>query len=650
MRKLTVLFVLVLAFILSGCSMLDKLTQTNYKSSSEYANTISKSGLGYSIDVVTASYIDTSAIKRSTPVFNENELAKLSLFQTDTLENKIESFSETTIQAITSKINQSYYGSVTVSKGIGVFTSSITTNFSLDKTVSSSTKKHSYYYMIYQNVAAKTLELPGYGNLEQYTDILSDTFLADLEKLKNDTITPAQFVAKYGTHVIMAGIYGGKIEAYYSVYSNADTTSEQFKTTIDGKVNAGFRNVLGGSVSGGTSLDVDVKTSFSDAVTNFKVQSVGGSVLSASTFDSFASVYPTWAQGFNNSDVNTDVLIGIPDNGLVAIWDLFPNQYADEKAKIETYFTGYANGTYNEFIQKYCSTEFSQGTGTKADPYIITTQDEFTKMGNDSYFKLGNDLVLENYTPFNFSGSFDGDDHTISGINYTYSTSSVTEDINIGGLFNTITGGSEVKNLKLSGNFKINPVSSGSGTIFGGLLTGNNDGTISNVTIQDSNLELYRENASLGTIAGYNNGIIDNCDVFNTSLAGYSNIGGITASNTNKGEVKNCKVENVNLNYIYTFVSQSSGGIVGYNSGKVENCQVIKISLIASKLYYNSSFLVRPAIGYVIGYHEENAVMNNCTISEFSLEVTGFGPIEKIYICAKYDGKIGNNLGTVIVG
>ena len=70
----------------------------------------------------------------------------------------------------------------------------------------------------------------------------------------------------------------------------------------------------------------------------------------------------------------------------------------------------------------------SGGSGTSADPYLITKEREFSAMRYymDAYFRLGNDITLTaDFAPIGntetpFTGAFDGGNHTITNLNVDY--------------------------------------------------------------------------------------------------------------------------------------------------------------------------------------------------------------------------------------
>lgn len=113
------------------------------------------------------------------------------------------------------------------------------------------------------------------------------------------------------------------------------------------------------------------------------------------------------------------------------------------------------NGSY--------SPDFAGGTGTEADPYLIASEQDLALLAKKSneenvdltgvYFKLTVDLDLGGtaWTPIGqnigsalaFRGVFDGDGHTVAGLN-------CQSENNFGGLFGKVEGGT-IKNLTVTG-------------------------------------------------------------------------------------------------------------------------------------------------------------------------------------------------------
>jgi len=197
---------------------------------------------------------------------------------------------------------------------------------------------------------------------------------------------------------------------------------------------------------------------------------------------------------------------------------------------------------------------FACGSGTKLSPYVILTAEQLAKLSfvvgaNDAafqgkYFKLGADIKLNKgkiiddkggfvadssklhkWTPIgnssvSFTGSFDGDGHTVSGM-------------------------------------FINTTSSHNG------LFGNNSGTVQNVTVADSWVSGGKYTAG---VVGSNIGTVQN----STNLASISGkeecVGGIIGNSSRKSTSVNSVIRNV-VNRGNVVGEKNVGGIAGCATG-----------------------------------------------------------------------------------
>ena len=175
----------------------------------------------------------------------------------------------------------------------------------------------------------------------------------------------------------------------------------------------------------------------------------------------------------------------------------------------------------------------------------------------------------------NFGGTFDGNGHTISGLNISESTSAA-------GLFRYIEQSGTVKNLNVSG--RVTP--SGTAEKCGGI-AGVNRGRIVNCSFNG----VVMGNERCGGIAGVNeNGaMISSCtasgriqaDHFTGGIAG-ENFGHIhyceneSSVNTNVTD-ESLELSDLNVDDLYSTESFSdvtdAGGIAGYSYGSVQNCK-----------------------------------------------------------------------------
>ena len=193
-----------------------------------------------------------------------------------------------------------------------------------------------------------------------------------------------------------------------------------------------------------------------------------------------------------------------------------------------------------------------EGAGTIDYPYIILNADQLdmlatrlnTGIGDDyasngysgKYFKLGADINYnpneltngENYTAignydgnedYQFKGTFDGDNHIISGIRIN------KPDYDLQGLFGEIAS----------------------------------SGTVKNVILDDA---VVIGKNSVGGIAGNKLGTIENCRVINTNITGNTLVGGIAGHSANS-KIENNLVLNTAITYDNTENNNCVGAIIG---------------------------------------------------------------------------------------
>ena len=158
-----------------------------------------------------------------------------------------------------------------------------------------------------------------------------------------------------------------------------------------------------------------------------------------------------------------------------------------------------------------------------------------------------------------YTGTFDGQGHTISGLYYS--------GTGHGGLFGAVVGGGQVKNVKVADSY-INGK-----TYVGGVCGRNTAGTITNCSFDGSVIgDTTAFGLYVGGVCGLNNGTVEDC----------SNSGTVTCNDTeytqnvcaggvcggNGGTISSCynagAVTSSGTNYI--------GGVCGENNGTITNC------------------------------------------------------------------------------
>ncbi|MHC4206583.1 MAG: GLUG motif-containing protein [Planctomycetota bacterium] len=210
---------------------------------------------------------------------------------------------------------------------------------------------------------------------------------------------------------------------------------------------------------------------------------------------------------------------------------------------------------------------FSGGTGEKDDPYLISTVDELNSIGYNprlmnSHFKLINDIDLTGIDfnmiasqYFQFQGTFDGNDHTISNFSYTSPEASGV------GLLRYVSNGRIVNLGLISPNVHVDE-----GEFHGCLVGALSEGIVTNCYVESGSITGQDE---LGGLVGENGsgGIIMNC-CFTANATGRDSIGGLVGNNLGsiKASYSNANVEGRN----------AVGGLVGRCSpGEAVNCYAI---------------------------------------------------------------------------
>lgn len=216
------------------------------------------------------------------------------------------------------------------------------------------------------------------------------------------------------------------------------------------------------------------------------------------------------------------------------------------------------------------------GNNCEGEAYLLTADID---MGNAAWTPIDN-----------FSGTFDGGGHLISGLRSTSGDQ---------GLFSSVTDEGVVKNLGVSGTF------SGNFCTIGGIVA-HNSGTIENCY---SSGTISSTNSTVGGVAGRNNGIIKNCYHIGSVTNDGDCAGGITG--TNNGTVKGC----YNAGTVSGGPDEANGypgqnkcgGVVGRNgsSAIIKNCY--NVGRVTSQ---------GGTTGGVTGAGDEAGTVDNCYYSD----------------------------------
>ena len=252
------------------------------------------------------------------------------------------------------------------------------------------------------------------------------------------------------------------------------------------------------------------------------------------------------------------------------------------------------------------STMSLTGSGDSADdPILISTQEDLEGLGaggTGKYYKLENDITLtSDWVPIvSFSGTLDGGDNTISGLNVTGSPA------NFGGIVYTLKEGATIKNLNVIGSVTSYCVN----TARVGGIVGINEGTVENCTFSGSvtgSKMQFADNGAIGGIVGLNqSGTITGC-INNADVSGQGRdklfVGGITGSNhgtlancTNTGTIRGTLTNEGANQYCGEIWGsetwKTNGGYVGGIAGDTEENDANTGNTNAGEVIYNDTTVV----------------------------------------------------------
>ena len=272
---------------------------------------------------------------------------------------------------------------------------------------------------------------------------------------------------------------------------------------------------------------------------------------------------------------------------------------------------------------------FASGSGTQSDPYIINTAEQLAylaksvNVGNSyegKFIKLNRDIPLNNYnakhwtlnaTPWMpigtsidgevFKGSFDGDNHTISGAYIAPDGSFESLRCSYWGLFGCCENAT-ISDLNIRNSFVDAPPSVGSGSIVGKM----ESGSILNCS---SSAEVVSSCWSAGGIAGrafasviercYNAGTIHGC--------GDTSTGGIIGNASDETSIVNC------YNTGAVIGIGSIGGIAGvYSSDLGDDHAKVSKCYNTGRVFGSLYSYCGAILGEVYRYDAENGWYEEC--------------------------------------
>ncbi|GEM_PF-1384833 len=338
-------FICIIVFILSSLPVfLLGNKKTNAMSSLNGYNVF---GLGRSINVATDGYLDYDCINAAENIFdstwfNDN-------ITIDIVDIGSESDTEISSGKNIQEFCQNYILGLDFKTNLGldipdVLNAGIERKFQINSKLDLKKYKNQYYYNLYGYHKNYYANLGNINDLTLYQNHLSQTYKGYLNLLFRNAITPQTFFDKFGTHIIVSSIYGGRLEFVYSSCNNQVEINAELETKVKNEITAKLNSSM---VAGGNyqfHFGASIGYSQLSFVENYSVNSLGGNSFSLSNMDTFSSNYQNW---INSLTISNASLIDIAPNGIIPLWELLPSHYANKKAE------------FKEMCQNYIKTNTS---------------------------------------------------------------------------------------------------------------------------------------------------------------------------------------------------------------------------------------------------------------------------------------------------
>lgn len=281
-----------------------------------------------------------------------------------------------------------------------------------------------------------------------------------------------------------------------------------------------------------------------------------------------ANQYP---EGTTTGNITDQLMIVKEDGTLLASWV----EDASETGKGDLgtcELTGLESGSpalvipyYNSSLQQYCLdieylpfAKFSAGgDGSAENPYLISSAGDLAMIASDSdaHYKVANDFSCADYGLWtaipSFTGTLDGDNHTISDISFDGSK-------DVAGIF-AYTEGTKISNLTIESP-SVSATNASSVAIISAEAVGD---TISNIVIKKATINGSAAATVGGIVANASlNTVIYDCLVGELNIDGseFSQVGGIAGTTRTSSLIYNCAATG-NI-----WASNTIGGIVGSTS------------------------------------------------------------------------------------
>ncbi len=353
---------LLTALGLCGCGQLresssknsseENTTQNAKAISGAYKNAVINNGIGRSVNAITDNFAEISSQYKN--VFDAAALSNMTMIKTQLNQQEASSYISSSMKDFIVSINGSYSTNQEVQASYQLFTTDAYKRYKMDASFDYTSETRQVYYTLSQNILANRIDIDEYQDTDKLRSALSASFLSDANAVENGILSAKDFLAKYGTHVVLSAYFGGKIQCDYYVAANNASVDLSALYSYKEKISGLLSYVINGGADKDESLDISAKLNFTanNKIESFHAKAWGGPSIPMATEAQFSANFPTWVSSFNQNDDFT-ALTDFPKNSLLNVWTLLPTTYSKAKTALKSEFDQEAATAYTDFLSKY---------------------------------------------------------------------------------------------------------------------------------------------------------------------------------------------------------------------------------------------------------------------------------------------------------
>lgn len=587
-----------------------------------------KDGLGMGINVITAKTTDEVVTGYSIldqNALNAIEKNKIYIRTNDQIEVK-----GSNSQKVLSDLKSSY--KTTFGFDISGANLSFLIKGSTGAALDFSNYQYKYYNMYSQIIQQYRMYLNDYLDKSIYQQAFTTNFLTDLQKLEDKTMTIKEFFNRYGTHLIGEAIFGGELISSYTVLSNDIAINKKNEFVFENEIKFPvYDSGIVMNIANELNYEFNMSVSASQFKSNYHFNTIGGTYYSSSISGDYTDKYNNWAQSVTDDN---STLIGYTNDGLVPLWNILPDNYADLANEMEHEYIDEVSQLERGVLEEFKTgnyTDFAGGSGDESDPYLISDAIQMKNIEKDltACYRLVNDVDLYGYSDWvsiggfyaeqEFTGIFDGNNKKIKNMRRTSDIAEINDRFYFG-LFGSVGKNGVVKNVSFENVYiyLVGPaVNDDNARVFVGTVAGRvNGGTVKNVTVTNGTVLhdcCTNGIAFVGGLIGLaNNAVVNNCINYSNVTGGrYFGVAGGIAGYSDNTRFEYCQnYGNVSAYCTSWFGSVCTGGISGmiYYDGRTSFYYCTNNGVFAYDVYSGcDDFLKRNKSGdmYAMLYDEK---------------------------------------------